>query len=109
MTFPATDIVRRATRYYQTVAVATAIKTHRPDLADRVSVPDNGPIAVLIDVGGDSKVVVALVAGQAGLMWTIASPYLDDDQPPTWPLQTDRQVLADAATTQVDAALQHAA
>ncbi len=109
MSFPTSDIVQRATRYYQTVAVATTIKTHRPDLADRVRVPDNGPIAVLIDVGGDRKVVVAQVAGHAGLMWTIATPYLHDGPPPTWPLQINRHVLADAAATLVDAALQRAA
>ena len=44
MSFPSSDVVRTATRYYQTVAVATAIKTLRPDLADRVWVPDNGDV-----------------------------------------------------------------
>ncbi len=109
MFFPSSDIIRAATRYYQTVAVATAIKTLRPDLANRVRVPDNGPIAVLIDAGGNRRVVVAQVAGRTGLVWTIASPSLHDDPPPAWPLGTDHQVLANAATAQVDAALRRAA
>ena len=107
MSFPSGDVVRAATRYYQTVAVAMAIKTLRPDLADRVFVPDNGPIAVLIDVGRDRRVVVAQVAGRTGLVWTIATASLDDDPPPTWPLGTDHQVLAKAAIARVDTALAH--
>lgn len=103
--FPSSDVVRMATRYYQTVAIASTIKELRPDLADRIHVPDNGPIAVLIDVGGQRRVVVAQVSGQLGVEWTIANPSVNDDPPPSWPLATNHLLLAEAAIAQADAAM----
>ncbi len=101
MSFPSSDVVRGAARYYETSAVASAITALRPDLTPRVSVTDEGSIFVQIDVGASKRVVVAHIKHHRATVWAVADPTLN--QPPaTWPLGTSADTLAAAAIACVD-------
>lgn len=110
MSFPTSGERHSFALFLHLTGIRGVITEQRPDLADRTTVSEHGPLALTIDLPNDARgyhrrVVLHVDRSIPGAHWGIIGPHSGTLTTQTWRLDTPDQHLAHAAIALHDAIL----